>query len=402
MTKYQQQIKLVNVTTVPQTLNFLAGQTTYMKSRGFEVHALSSPGESLVKFADRQQITVHAVTMHRSITPLKDIYALFQIWQKLCEIRPQIVQAHTPKGGLLATIAAWLARVPVRIYYIHGLPMVTATGYKHFLLWWSEKVSCLLANQVFCVSHSVSEVAVSENICPIHKIKVLLRGTIDGIDATDSFNPANLPTNIRQKLRQKYDIPDDALVVGFVGRIVRDKGIAELIEAWKILREEFSHLHLLIVGPFEPQDPVAPDEEYFLRNESRIHLTGNQENIAPFYAAMNILALPTYREGFGNVNLEAAAMELPVVTTRIPGCIDAVQDGVTGILVPPRNPEALADAIRTYLHDSELRDCHGRAGRERVLRDFRPEAMWQALYQEYLRLFKLRGLSLPNLKNNTQ
>lgn len=388
MTQYQQPIKLVYVTTVPETLPFLVGQTRYMKSRGFEVHALSSPGEDLVKFADHQQITVHAVTMHRSISPLKDIYALFQIWQKLQEIRPQIVQAHTPKAGLLATIAAWLARVPVRIYYIFGLPIVTATGYKHFLLWWSEKVSCLLANQVFCISNSIAEVAVSEDICPINKIKVLLQGSVDGFDAADYFNPANLPPNIRQELRRQYDIPDDALVVGFVGRIVHDKGITELIEAWKILREEFSHLHLLIVGIFEPQDPVAPDEESFLKNESRIHLTGNKENIAPFYAAIDILALPTYREGLGNVNLEAAAMELPVVTTRIPGCIDAVQDGITGILVPPRNPEALADAIRTYLHDSELRQRHGRAGRDRVLRDFRPQAMWEALYQEYLLLLK--------------
>jgi glycosyltransferase involved in cell wall biosynthesis len=185
-------------------------------------------------------------------------------------------------------------------------------------------------------------------------------------------------------------------VVGFVGRIVRDKGIAELVAAWKTLRAEFPNLHLLMVGSFEPQDAVSPDVENLLTSDERIHLTGIVYNTAPVYAAMDILTLPTYREGLPNVPLEAAAMELPVVATLIPGCIDAVQDGVTGTLVPPRNAEALADAIRMYLHDSELRRQHGQVGRDRVLREFRQEAIWEAVYQEYLQLLQQQGLSAPS------
>ena len=391
----QKIVKLLQITTVPETLSFLKGQTGYMKARGFEVHALSSPGEFLTEFAESEQVSVYAVKMHRRITPLQDIYAIFQVWLHLRQIRPQIVHAHTPKGGLVGTISAWLARVPVRIYHIRGLPFMTATGYKRLLLRWSEKVSCLLANQVLCVSHSIREVAVAE-ICPADKVKVLLGGSGNGVDASGKFNPAQVGEHTRQETRKKYGIPGEALVVGFVGRIVRDKGIAELVAAWKTLRAEFPNLHLLMVGSFEPQDAVSPDIENLLTSDERIHLTGIVYNTAPVYAAMDILTLPTYREGLPNVPLEAAAMELPVVATLIPGCIDAVQDGVTGTLVPPRNAEALADAIRMYLHDSELRRQHGQVGRDRVLREFRQEAIWEAVYQEYLQLLQQQGLSAPS------
>lgn len=238
MTEYPKEVKLLHITTVPESLGFLTGQTSYMKAKGFEVHALSSPGEFLIEFAEREQVSVYAVRMPRRITPLQDIYAIFQLWQHLHQIYPQIVHAHTPKGGLLGTVSAWLAGVPVRIYHIRGLPFMTATGYKRLLLRWSEKVACLLANQVFCVSHSIREVAVSEGLCPAAKIKVLLGGSGNGVDATDRFNTTQVDKHTRQETRKKCGIPADALVVGFVGRIVRDKAIAELVAAWKTLSRE--------------------------------------------------------------------------------------------------------------------------------------------------------------------
>ncbi len=388
-------IKLVHITTVPETLNFLRGQVGYLKQQGFDVHALSSPGEFLNQFGDREQVTVHAVKMARRITPVQDLLAVFRLIQCLDHIRPQIVHASTPKGGLLGTISAWLAGVPVRIYHMRGLPLMTARGYKRWLLWWSEKVSCLLADQVICVSHSLREVAVSEGLCPAAKIKVLLGGSSNGVDATGRFNCDRFDADMAQETRREYEIPTDALVVGFVGRLVRDKGITELVEAWKSLRAEFPNLHLLVVGPFEPQDPVPSDVEQLLRQDARVHLTGSRYDTSPLYAAMDILTLPTYREGFPNTPLEAAAMQLPVVATRIPGCVDAVRDGVTGILVPPRNADALAEAIRVYLKHPELRRQHGQAGRDRVLKNFHQDAIWDAFYQEYRRLLQEQGLSAP-------
>ncbi|MUG99571.1 glycosyltransferase [Scytonema sp. UIC 10036] len=379
-------IKLLHITTVPESFNFFKGQIGYMKARGVEIHALSSPGDLLTEFGKREQVLTYGVAMQRRITPLKDIQSIFQIWQHIQRIGPHIVHTHTPKGGLLGTIAAWFAGVPVRVYHIHGLPMMTAKGYKRLLLTWSEKISCLLAHQIISVSHSISKVAVTEGLCPPEKITVLLKGSYNGVDMLGSFNPANLPPNTRQETRKNYGIPEDAVVVGFVGRLTRDKGVEELAGAWQILREEFPNLHLLVVGYFEPQDPISTEVKKRLASDPRIHMTGRMSYIPPFYAAMDILILPTYREGLGEVLLEASAMKLPIVATDIPGCVDAVENGYTGLLVPPYDIEALAGQIRKYIQNPKLRYQHGNAGRDRILQEFRQEPIWEGLYQQYLKL----------------
>ena len=388
-------IRLVHITTVPISLNFFHGQVGYIKLRGIEVHAVSSPGKELGAFGEREGVVVHAVGMPRCITPLRDLVALWRMFSVLRRIRPHLVHAHTPKGGLLGIIGAWLARVPVRIYHIHGMPFMSAAGLKQWIMRWTEKVSCRFAHQVLCVSRSVRDVAVAERICPPEKIRVLLNGSINGVDASGRYNPEALGNGARQQVLEIHGIPRDALVVGFVGRVVRDKGVVELVEAWQVLREEFPSLHLLIVGPFELQDPVPPDVVRVLQGDIRIHLTGEVNDMPPFYAAMDVVALPSYREGLPTIPLEAAAMGLPVVATRIPGCVDAVVDGVTGTLVPPREAGALAEASRNYLANPDLRQRHGSAGRERVLRDFRPEAIWEALCREYARLLRDKGLPIP-------
>lgn len=389
--------RLLHVTTVPQTLNFLVRQVTHASGRGFDIHALSSPGAALAEFAERTKAEVHELPMSRRITPLRDLISLWRFSRILRRLRPDIVHGHTPKGGLLAMIGAWMCGVPVRIYHVHGLPMVTATGLRRLLLRWSEKLACGLANQVYCVSESVRLLAISERLCDPSRIKVLLNGTIDGIDAEHTFNPACVDANARQDIRKAQNIPADAQVLGFVGRIVRDKGIIELTQAWKALREHYPKLHLLMVGPFEPQDPVPPEIENILHTDPRIHLAGlvGVNDVPRYYRAMDLLALPTYREGFNTVLLEAAAMELAVVASRVPGCVDGVVDGETGCLVPPHDAVVLTDALRVYFDDPARSRQHGLAGRARVLRDFRPEQMSEAICQEYLRFLGPHGIGLP-------
>lgn len=394
MVKEQDTVRLIHVTTVPQSLSFLAGQVGSMKAKGINVEAISSPGELLNKFGRDEKIKVYGIDMPRRITPARDLVALYKVFKQLRLSRPSIVHAHTPKGGLLGMIGAFLARVPVRIYNIHGLPFMTARGYKRFLLRWTEKVSCALAHQVFCVSDSISSVAVKEGLCREAKVKVLLKGSINGIDAMSAFNPANISEETMRNLRQRHSIPDGALVMGFIGRIVRDKGLIELLHAWQQLRGEFPELHLLIIGRAEPQDPIPADIKQTLLSDPRCHAIGEIEDVSPFYRIIDIVVLPTYREGLPLVPLESASMETPVVATRIPGCIDAVVDGATGTLVPPYNAEELANAIRLYLKNKELRNLHGRAGRERILRDFKQDAMWDAIYKEYRTLLLRKRISL--------
>lgn len=388
-------IRILHVTTVPLSLKFLRGQVGFMKAQGFEIHAISSPGPELRAFGDQEGVAVHAVEMPRRITPLRDLAAVGRLRAVLRRIRPHLVHAHTPKGGLLGMVAAWLARVPVRIYHMRGLPLMTATGAKRQILRTTERVACRLAHRVLCVSHSLREVALAEGLCRPDKIAVLTGGSGNGVDACGRFDPVLIGAEDRLAGRDRLRIPPEAVVAGFVGRIVRDKGLVELAEAWKALRESVPNLHLLIVGDFEPRDPVPPEVEDLLRNDPRIHLAGWVSDLTALYGVMDLVVLPTYREGFPNVPLEAAAMALPVVATRIPGCIDAVADGATGTLVPPRDANALAAAIRQYLVDPDLRRSHGQAGRERVLHDFRQEVIWDALYQEYVRLLREKDIPVP-------
>jgi glycosyltransferase involved in cell wall biosynthesis len=366
--------------TVPVSLYFLSGQAAFMRRSGLDVHAIASPGDFLQAFGDQEGIPVHGVEMTRSITPARDLRALWRLWRLMRRLRPQIVHAHTPKGGLLGMIAAWLAGAPVRIYHMRGLPFVTATGPRRRLLRAAERLSCTLAHRVLAISHSMRAIAVEERLCGAEKIRVLLGGG-NGVDATGRFVPRHAST--RPSDRARHGIPADALVIGFVGRIVRDKGLVELARAWGQIREREPSAHLLLVGQLEDQNPVPADVLASLRRDPRVHMTGLDFDTPPLYSAMDVVALPTYREGFPNVPLEAAAMGLPVVATRIPGCVDAVQDGVTGMLIPPHDASALTIALERYLADPALRARHGQAGRRRVLAEFRREAIWQAVSGEY-------------------
>lgn len=393
---------LAHITTVPLTLGFIRGQVDYMQRQGFEIHAVSSPSEELVAFGSSQQIEAHAVEMPRKVSPLHDLSAVRQLIRVLRTLRPIIVHAHTPKGGLLGMISAWLARVPVRIYHIRGMPYMTATGRRRILLKTTERISCKLAHKVFCVSHSIRDVAIRDGICPAEKIVVFGGGSGNGVDSSGRFKPAQFSRAERNAMRQRFGIQDNALVIGFVGRIVRDKGVEDLSAAWSSIRQSYPFARLVFVGPLEPQDAISKDTLATLMGDKRVLFTGSVADTSTMYPVFDLVVLPTYREGFPNVPLEAAAMELAVVATDIPGCIDAIRDGVTGTLVPPRDAKALRIAIERYLDDPELRERHGRAGRERVLREFRQEDIWKAIYQEYTRLLRAKGIAVPAVSNGSE
>lgn len=397
-----QGVKLSHITTVPLSLGFLRGQIGYMLIHGFEVEAISSPGVKLDEFGNEQGIHVHAIELPRRITPWHDLMAVWQLSWLLRRTHPSIVHAHTPKGGLLGMISSWINRIPLRIYHMRGLPYMSASGKKRTLLKLTERISCRLAHRVFCVSHSIREVAIADSICSADRIVVLGGGSGNGVDSSIRFNPGRFALEEVVAKRAEKGIAADEIVIGFVGRIVRDKGIQELIAAWQMMRNSHAHARLVLVGPVEPQDPVAPETLALLHEDDRVTMIDWVDDTSEVYPLFDLVVLPTYREGFPNVPLEAAAMELPVVATRVPGCIDAVEDCVTGTLVPVRDADALATAIAMYIVDPELREKHGRAGRERVLRDFRQEVIWEAMYQEYCRLLREKGLSVPTPLENPE
>ena len=386
-------MKILHVLTVPASLGFFRGQPAWFRAQGVELSFVCAPGEAAESFAAEQGCEVRSVAMERRIDVRADLRAVRQLRRIIREVRPDVVHSHTPKGGLLGTLAAAAAGARHRVYHIHGLPFVTATGLQRLLLTTTERVSCTAATEVLCVSEGVR--AVARKAWLTHRrIRVLGKGSINGVDAHGRFEPAaQAPLGVA--LRALRGIPAGALVFGFVGRLVGDKGVNELARAWAIVRKQLPEAHLLVCGDYEPRDPVPPATRSMLDTDDHVHMLGFVGAVEEAFAAMDVLVLPTYREGFPVVPLEAASMALPVVSTLVPGAVDAVVDGRTGTLVPARAPEPLAQAMLAYADDS-LRQAHGQAGRDRVLADYRQERVWRDLLDFYRSLSAAqRGATAP-------
>ena len=383
-------IRIVYITTVPRSFNQLRGHLRYLGEQGFDIHCISSPGPELDIVAQRENVQIHPVLMHRSISPLHDLLTIIKIVLILIKLKPSIVHAGTPKGGFLGIIAAVLAGIPIRIYYILGFRYIGMKSWKRSVVYLADKIACLLANKIYCVSHSLHSLSTKLNLCPHSKISVRLNGSLNGVDAKERFNPKKLAGE-GESIRKEICIPQNAIVIGFMGRIVKDKGFVELVQAWKQIRNKISNVHMLIVGPYELGDPVPLDVRNILESDSHIHLMGWVLNQDPYYAAMDIYVLPSYREGFPTTTLEAAAMELPVVATKIPGCIDSVVNGVTGTLVEVKDSVDLASALINYCENQKLRIEHGLNGRKRVLSDYQPEAIWELMVDEYFSMLERRN-----------
>jgi glycosyltransferase involved in cell wall biosynthesis len=390
-----QRPRLVYLTTHAASAQFLmTGQLAYMRERGFDVYLISSPDRALGTVAAREGVTTIPISLEREIHPWRDLGALIRIYRVLRRLQPEIVNAGTPKAGLLGMLAAWLARVPVRLYTLRGLRLETTRGLKQFVLGFAERIASCCAHQVLCVSRSLRQTYVERGLTAQHKTFVLGAGSSNGINATRFIQAAERRTATAE-LRAQLKIPADAPVIGFIGRLTRDKGILELFNAFDSLLPQFPTLRLVLAGDFEAGDPLPEHYLRQLREHPQVVLTGFVPDTAPYFPLFDLLAFPSYREGFPNVPLEAAAAGIPVVGFEATGTVDAVQEGVTGTLVPLHDTLGLSLAIKAYLTNPQLRQAHGAAGRARVLADFRQETIWEALFQRYVRMLRDRGCREP-------
>ena len=374
-------IKLLVAVTDPQALVLLRGQLRAAREAGFDVTVLSSPGAHATEIAHSEGVAHATVPMKRSIDPLADIRSLARIRRLLAKLRPDIVNAGTPKAALLVLVAAWQQGVPCRIHTLRGLRCTTLRGVRRALLENATRISCLAAHRVICISPSLRDEAVARKLVPRSKAVVLGAGSSNGIDLS-RFCETRASYQAATALRNQHGIASTDKVIGYVGRLARDKGIGELWEAWCSIRDR-ADLHLLVIGAFDDTDPLPADVRAGLAADSRVHLLGHLADVVPAYLAMDVLALPSHREGFGNVVIEAAALGRPAVTTRVTGCIDTIEHGVTGLLVPPRDANALVNSLLRYVEDGDLRRSHGIAGRERTARLFRNTDVWAALHDTY-------------------
>jgi glycosyltransferase involved in cell wall biosynthesis len=338
----------------------LTGRLSALREAGFRVTLTSSPGQLLNQTARQQGVDAVAVPIKRTIAPWADLVSLVRLWWLLTVQQPDLTEFSTPKAGLLGSIASLLARVPRRVYMLRGLRLESAKGLKRKILLVTEKVAARCSHVVLCNSESMRSEALALGIAPAHKLKVLGNGSTNGVDLA-RFSPG--PSDIRERLGIAVGSP----VVGFVGRLTRDKGVPELIEAFDAILSRLPDVHMILVGWFDAaEDALNGDVRKKIENHPNIHCTGYTADTAPYYRAMDLMVLPTWREGFPNAVLEAAATGIPVVTTLCTGSRDSVIPEVTGLLIPPGYPEAISEAVLRLLLDRDLRLRMGIAARRWV------------------------------------
>ena len=379
-------VRVVDMVTASVSVRFLEGRPEYFAGKGYEVTVVSSPGEELRK-VERAGVQTAAVEMGREISPVQDVVSLWRLVWLMRRLKPTITNVATPKAGLLGGLAAWLCGVPCRYYTLLGLRCETATGWKRKVLIAAERMACACAHRVICVSESMRRKAIELGVVDASRTVVLGSGSYNGT-SPERFALTAEALQRGKQLREKLGIPADAPVIGFVGRLTKDKGINELVEAYCGLRQEIAELRLLLVGEMEEGDPLTGRTRQLLEKEPGIVRTGFVDDVSDYYHVLDVFAFPTHREGFGNVALEANAAGKAVVAERATGVVDAVVDGTTGLLVPVGDAGALAVALRKVIENRELAAALGEAGRERVVREFRRERVWEALEEEYRKAAK--------------
>lgn len=326
------------------------------------------------------------VPFSRVLSPLSDLAVLFKLIRIFRKEKFSIIQYSTPKASLLGSMAAFLARAPIRIYILWGLYYTGQQGAKRFLFKAFEKLICRLSHRIIPIAHEMVDFAVSEGLGKRSQYEVMLHGSACGVDL-DRVDPDKWKDS-KSKIRDQYHIPENGVLIGTVARLTGDKGINELVAAFDRISDQIPGVYLLLVGRQEEKDRLLPETERIIRDNPRIRTTGWQENPLPYYAAMDVFCLPTYREGFGEVNLEAQAMGLPVVSTDTIGPRESVENGVTGFLVEPKSTEALVEPLTELLRSSELRSRMGQAARQRVADKFDRKKMIQAIVQHRLSLLQ--------------
>ena len=375
--------KLIRITTVPVSLSVLLKDQLRYMSNHFEVLAVSSPDKMLEQVGVREGVRTAPVPMTRAITPVKDIKALWKLYRLLKKEKPAIVHTHTPKAGLLGMMASRLAGVPVRMHTVAGMPLMENTGMKRKVLNFVERLTYSCATHVYPNSKHLAGFILDHHFCKEQKMKVLGNGSSNGIN-TGFFQPGEELSNAACELRKKFGLTDKDFVFVFVGRLVKDKGIEELVAAFSQLKEKHPNIKLLLVGPYEPElDPLAPATHKIIETDQSIIHAGFQQDIRPFLMISQALAFPSYREGFPNVPMQAGCFNLPAIVTDINGCNEIVEDGKNGLIIPAKNVPELQNAMNRLLTDTSLYVTLQSNARKMIVDRYEQKYLWELLLKEY-------------------
>ncbi len=374
--------KLIRITTVPISLKILLTDQLSFMNKHFDVIGVSSDGNELKEVEEKEGIRTISLNMSRKITPIKDLISLVKMIVLLLKEKPDIVHTHTPKAGIIGILASWICRVPNRLHTVAGLPVMEAKGNKKKLLLFVEKLTYACATKVYPNSKGLQEYILENNLTKKEKLKVIGYGSSNGID-TKFFCKSNEIIKQSLDIKESYDLKDK-FIFCFVGRIVKDKGIDELVSSFDKLSKEFENVSLLLVGNYEDTlDPISKKSKEIVKENQNIIEAGYQSDIRLFLALSDCFVLPTYREGFPNVVLQASSMELPCIVTNINGCNEIIQDNINGLIVEPKNEDDLYNAMKKLLDDKSLGDKLSSNTREDIIKKYDRKQFFKYLLDEY-------------------
>ena len=371
--------KLIIITTVPMSLATLVkGQAKYLSSY-FDVKLVTSFSEKNQEISKDEGVELKSIDMTRQITIIKDLKALIELYKYFKNQKPDIVYTFTPKAGLLGMMASFLSRVPVRIHNVVGMPLMEATGKKFRLLKFIERLTYLFSTNLVCNSFGLKKF-INENLTKKY-VKVIAQGSINGVDTEFFKNTKTLDE--KELIRDKFKIDKKDFVITFVGRIVKDKGINELIEAFINLSKKYNNLKLLLVGDYEEYlNPIKNENKILIDSLDSIITVGFQNDIRDFLSITDLFVLPSYREGLPNSLIEAGSFGIPLLATNINGCNEIIDDGITGILVEKKSAKKLEEAIDKLLEDKELYNSIKLKVRDRIIEKYEQKYFWNELKNE--------------------
>lgn len=376
--------KLFRITTVPISLQkLITGQLPFMREHGFDPVMISAEGGEVKQVVEEQQCPHVPLAMTRKITPIADLKALWQFY-KLCKLhQPAIIHSHTPKAGIIGMLGGMLARVPVRLHTVAGLPLMESQGPKRKVLELVEKLTYGCATKVYPNSTVLKEFILKSNFCKPDKVKVIGNGSSNGIN-TAFFSREKMDAEGLQALRKNLGITRDDFLFVFIGRVVKDKGIQELVNAFTALQKLQPFVKLLLVGPLEQDlDPLEESTLQEIAQNPAIHSIGYQHDVRPYLALSHALVFPSYREGFPNVPMQAGCFELPSIVTNINGCNEIILHGENGLIIPPKSVQALHAAMEKLVADHGLYAYLQSNARRMIVERYEQRYFWELLLQEY-------------------
>lgn len=374
--------KIIRTATVSISLDILLkGQLAFLKEH-YEVVAVSGQDVHLDNVANREGVRTIPVSFQRQISPFKDFISLLKLYKVLRKEKPLIVHSITPKAGLLTMIAGYFAGVPIRVHTFTGLVFPYKKGFIHHLLLFLDKVLCRFATHIIPEGEGVKKDLLAFKVTK-KPLKVIANGNVNGIDL-DFFNPNKVSQVEQENLKQQLHINPTDFVFVFIGRLVSDKGINELVAAFTDLSKQNSNCKLLLVGPFESElDPLNRETLDLISSNKSIISVGFQEDIRPYLALSDVFVFPSYREGFPNVVLQAGAMNLPCIVTDISGSNEIILQNENGIILPIKNKKAIFDGLNTMLLDVELRSKCKFNARHLISSRYEQSQVWNSLLKEY-------------------